>query len=110
LLRTNRRIGIAISAALLGTAAAVVPAAPALAWAGPCSGQIGDDNVSYFYEGFCDGTGPATYHAWVTCQYGDGTGRMYTNQGPSRWNGDRSGSRAYCYPGHWVYNGGAVHD
>ncbi|MGC0415944.1 hypothetical protein [Embleya sp. AB8] len=84
----KRRIAsLAVSAVLLGTGAAVVgPAAQASA-SPKC--HVWEKNTTRF-SGWCDGRGPASYRATITCRHGG------EHQGAWHWLGDRRGSTAWC--------------
>lgn len=86
-----RMIPLAMTAVLLGAGVAVAaPAAhagePARA-ASKC--KVWEENTTRF-SGWCDGRGPASYRATITCRHGG------EHQGDWRWLGDRRGSTAWC--------------
>lgn len=51
--------------------------------------KIWEENATRF-SGWCDGQGPASYRATITCRRGG------EHQGQWRWLGDRRGSTAWC--------------
>ncbi|WP_438296135.1 hypothetical protein [Streptomyces sp. HUAS TT7] len=86
-MRKLRIASLAASAVLIGTGAATMaPAAQAEA-SPKC--HVWEQNTTRF-SGWCDGRGPASYRATITCRHGG------EHQGQWRWLGDRRGSTAWC--------------
>ncbi|WP_158588087.1 hypothetical protein [Actinomadura logoneensis] len=93
------KIGVgSTAAAALTMAASLVFAAPAV---GAESVQLKGSKCVVWektwnkFSGWCNGRGPATYQATITCTGGE-------HQGQRRWLGDRRGSTAYCTSGRRV--------
>lgn len=88
----TRMIPFAMTAVLVGGGAAVAPAAYADAATAPTASPkctVWEQNTTRF-SGWCDGRGPASYRATITCRRGG------EHQGAWRWLGDRRGSTAWC--------------
>lgn len=89
-LRT-RMIPFAMTAVLIGAGAATVAPSAHAETAVPATPQckVWEKNTTRF-SGWCDGRGPASYRATITCRRGG------EHQGQWRWLGDRRGSTAWC--------------
>ncbi|MFF4189232.1 hypothetical protein ACFYZ9_39190 [Streptomyces sp. NPDC001691] len=86
-MRKLRIVSLAATAVLIGTGAATLgPAAQASA-SPKC--HVWEQNTTRF-SGWCDGRGPASYRATITCRHGG------EHQGQWHWLGDRRGSTAWC--------------
>jgi hypothetical protein len=92
-------VGVALGVAGPASAASAGSTAPAASsghavhpdgWKGPCYPAKFDEYNSG--GGWCDGNGPDwVYHGWVICS--NGNIQLF---GPTKWDGDRSGSYRNC--------------
>jgi hypothetical protein len=94
-IRASLLVVAAVCAALLPGEGAVADTVSIRSWIGECRAQL----YPIMYGGWCDGNGPDSYQATVTCY---GSGHYY---GPRRWAGDRRGSYAVCPSGITAVNG-----
>jgi len=92
--------GLAVAS---GATAIATPVSPTPAVASADAGAVAPfaskckvwEKTANRFSGWCDGRGPASYRATITCTSGG------EHQGQWRWLGDRRGSTAWCDPGHF---------
>jgi hypothetical protein len=86
----------AVAAAMAVTGGLVLAVAPsASATRGPCTGTRVTAGPYQGYSGWCDGNGPDSYHAWARC-FVLNSHTYYDRYGPTKWDGDRTKSTAWC--------------
>ncbi|GHB31747.1 hypothetical protein GCM10010331_18050 [Streptomyces xanthochromogenes] len=82
-----RIAALSAAAVLIGSGAATVGTAAQAEASPKC--HVWEQNTTRF-SGWCDGHGPASYRATITCRHGG------AHQGAWVWQGDRRGSTAWC--------------